>query len=892
MMSSYLGLKIRYLLQTFHFFLIMTICNSSRSLNDTELAWHKELLDTVFGSDNNLLHNSCIQKSDYACCDCDEYCKFKGTCCIDAFFEWNPSQPSTYLNMFVKMTKVAGNIECRPIIPNEPKRKISSHIMVNRKCPKSIISRKDQSNEDSITKTNRTTWYFLGADDTIYYNRHYAECNNQTDAKFLKINAKSCILINASNSANDTSTLGLRNFSNCIFSVEGVNNDKFECQGGIERGSKNDAFEETGNCSKQESDLCLFYNARVMYKGKTFANRHCLKCLFGASNYTKKECRKIPTGPKIGSGYRLTIQMFNNVRKTEIFKPTCQPGFKWLYESNVCIDVGSGSGKKEVLPVSPMVPNVPDIGILKYNDFLFRLSKTFDVNVFVIFKIIDSLEILNKWLVSLDQSEMKMIYNSSKTPTNIYKSSKNLTFDAILKIINNIIGKQYAFGFTESKVVLSPLKDLRPNIIYGESMENMFHNYKVCADANVSSYNLSKCSNSGAGDCKLDFDAILNLSTDNQSIFWIDINKTGLTYYLAQCNLFHLYSDCASTFYKNGTFQVLKDGEIQLIAKMKDLGPSNYNPGLDGVYACHEKPAKPKFPWEEDIIKIEYVISTIGACISIFSLCLTIYTYMLFEQLMTTPGKNLVSLCVSVLMSDIIILIQINCALSEVLCKVFGAMLHWSLLSCHIWGLVFVIDLYRTFRSTVLQQSKRRFMVYSAGSWMTSTIIVIVCASTSSYHNILESNGSLFCFLPISISWVAFMAPVICCLIVAFIFATLSIYNIRKTSRDSSATLGNSAQRRNPLNMLTLAIRVVLLLGLFEVLGLIQLQSNGDGAIMVNAIMGALYSILRSLRGWLIFLSFVFKRNILNMYLEKIGSKVNVVISTNAAVKSDPRADK
>ena len=300
--------------------------------------------------------------------------------------------------------------------------------------------------------------------------------------------------------------------------------------------------------------------------------------------------------------------------------------------------------------------------------------------MYVIFDIDDSLEHLNKWYKVFNETGMQMKNSSLKKATVIYKSSKPLTLDAMQNFING----QDAYSYEKTKVVFSPLRDFYPSILYGESMQNMFYNYKVCADAHVSSYDLSRCVVANRTDCDIDSDVIYKLTMDNQFIFWINMNKTGLTYYLAKCRLFHLYSNCTSRFYEKRTFKMIHEGKIELLATKKVLDPTEYYPGLNGIYVCNDKVAKLGAKWVENFFKVASAITKAGTCISIISLCVTIYTYVLFKQLMTTPGKNLVSLCVSVLISDIIVLIQTNSTLTNVACKVFGAMLHWSLLACHI----------------------------------------------------------------------------------------------------------------------------------------------------------------------------------------------------------------
>ena len=158
-----------------------------------------------------------------------------------------------------------------------------------------------------------------------------------------------------------------------------------------------------------------------------------------------------------------------------------------------------------------------------------------------------------------------------------------------------------------------------------------------------------------------------------------------------------------------GTIQILPKVDLEITGICQDDKARN-DSDLDGLQKCIPSEGN----WEKHFHKVELILSTVGTIGSIISLCLTITTYLMFKQLMTIPGKNLVSLCLSILISDMIILITNYYVLPIIMCKIFGALLHWSSLANQLWGLTIVFDLYKTFRSNIMAQHENRFKIYAS----------------------------------------------------------------------------------------------------------------------------------------------------------------------------------
>ena len=291
--------------------------------NITLHIWHDQLLKTFLTDDT--MHNSCVNNEMLRCCDCDEYCRFKGSCCIDAFFERYPMRPDHYMDIFMEITKVGRGLRCKPIMEAEATEWIKS-IVVRERCqePSSFPDSDLIERCVNMIPGDEQLWLLKGEDGILYNGSYCAECNNQSNAKPVAIKAEGCELIDESKSVNDPNTLGYQDFQNCYFRINEPNYTDYECRGEVERALRGSLM-KSSHCSEYEYKLCLSYNARISFNFfSTFANPHCLKCHHGTNDYDYGDnCQDISFTPP--PGYTMTIQMFDNKKKIEVTS-SCQAG--------------------------------------------------------------------------------------------------------------------------------------------------------------------------------------------------------------------------------------------------------------------------------------------------------------------------------------------------------------------------------------------------------------------------------------------------------------------------------------------------------------------------------------------------------------------------------------
>ena len=346
---------------------------------------------------------------------------------------------------------------------------------------------------------------------------------------------------------------------------------------------------------------------------------------------------------------------------------------------------------------------------------------------------------------------------------------------------------------------------------------------------------------------------------------------------------FHLISNCTVSFYGSKTF-ILRSNYSVYITKSGDkrvLSSEEYYPTANGVLACSTKLHK-----ENIMDKVEEIAIYIGSSLSISGSTATILTYLCFKQLRNTPGMNLASLSLSILLSDTIIMYMWHVNNEMLGCKVLAAILHWFLLSSHLWCTVIVIDMFRTFKSNLPNQSNGRFKYYSSVIWTLSLAIACSALLLDGYDTVDGMEKKICWLVKLRLRWSMYIGPVILCLITTTSLFILSLRSIYLTRQETVSASQSSSQQSNRISIFWLAVRIGLLLGLIEVLGLIQVLKKGSTIALFNSIVQLLYSASRSLRGFFIFISFTCRKNVLKLYKESfsyIKSKYSVQMLPEAS---------
>ena len=127
------------------------------------------------------------------------------------------------------------------------------------------------------------------------------------------------------------------------------------------------------------------------------------------------------------------------------------------------------------------------------------------------------------------------------------------------------------------------------------------------------------------------------------------------------------------------------------------------------------------------------ILTIIGFSISIICLALVLITYGIFEELRTLPGKNLINLSFSLFLSQLMWLVGTAFVKGRTACKVFSILEHYLLLVSFVAMSVMSYHTCRVFSKPFVRRtantSSRRFIKYSAFSWIAPAIFVAICVA-------------------------------------------------------------------------------------------------------------------------------------------------------------------
>ncbi|KAL4233527.1 synapse assembly [Mactra antiquata] len=277
--------------------------------------------------------------------------------------------------------------------------------------------------------------------------------------------------------------------------------------------------------------------------------------------------------------------------------------------------------------------------------------------------------------------------------------------------------------------------------------------------------------------------------------------------------------------------------------------------------------------------ELEGYLSLIGLIISIISLSITIIIYIIFSELLNIPGKNLVSLCVSLLLAQLLFLLSPKVSHYVIACQIFAVLMHYFFLAAFSWMNVIAFDLLMTFSNTFgvghrTRSSKKKFITYSIYSWCVPLIVVLsaVIVDYSIESDIIKEfkplYGQVGCWISSKYALLLFfVGPLALLKLFDFIAFGIIVYHITKAKKQG-------AMARNENNSCTFFIHVKLslVMGLTWVFAFI---ANFGG----TSILWYLFIILNTLQGLFIAFSFVCTRKVFRL----IKSRYSLVTSMKSS---------
>ncbi|KAJ7389179.1 hypothetical protein OS493_032983 [Desmophyllum pertusum] len=266
----------------------------------------------------------------------------------------------------------------------------------------------------------------------------------------------------------------------------------------------------------------------------------------------------------------------------------------------------------------------------------------------------------------------------------------------------------------------------------------------------------------------------------------------------------------ALEFSCSGTFIHLKDNEYVILSNR-----SLYKNGSNMIYDFMLIDGKAAIcvSVSSDSVKANValaVISYVGIGLSIACLVLVLITYLLFKELRSLPGVNLMNLCLSLLIAHSLFMTAGGATHNRLVCTSVAVLLHYFYLSSFIWMSLIAFDTYRTFSRTchTRQRTGKLKTRFLALGWLPALLFVVICFSLDQSGLVaIGYGGTDHCWINnVKSNTFVFVIPVAFSILFNALFFLLTVNSIRKIKKQTQQVAKAANSRRNMVLFLKLAI--------------------------------------------------------------------------------------
>lgn len=285
------------------------------------------------------------------------------------------------------------------------------------------------------------------------------------------------------------------------------------------------------------------------------------------------------------------------------------------------------------------------------------------------------------------------------------------------------------------------------------------------------------------------------------------------------------------------------------------------------------------------------IASYIGCSLSVAGSFFLLLTYSLFKDLRTLPGLLLMSLSLSFLIGDLLILLGSSIASISLAqstrapCIAVAILLHYFFLARFCWTNVIAFEMLRTFTAALKllpalsnQSKKILFVIYSLIGWGVPLVIVLLSVIVNFTTEDLIGYGVETCWInDVYSAVIVFVAPLTLSLLFNLLSFILIITNICKSSVNMQSKTGKKNQ-----------FKIRLYVAVFSVMGLTWIF--GFIAILARSIWAWYpFIILNSTQALVVSLSFTCTKKIVGYYIELLCSGVPLKssVSGNKSIASN-----
>lgn len=838
----------------------------------------------------NVTRNSCFfntsanKTSKPTCCECNDHCMYYGTCCIDKYWNDTHTQQTvqsldTYLSFFLEKSR---EIKKNTFGCKDPFPFISGAMGIEKEYYLMVTSCIEGANVDDIhacAQDHNHLSAVYGDDNFIYKNYFCARCNFVESFKQVNFRLVNC-------DQRLIKTLKQVDVSNIKETFDKLT----KCKLIIDNNTLADVPLKVcskatwpSECKKNgvSSELCLAYSG--IYNG--LMNHHCMLCGTVSPRPGQGHCliqdrSLMPHRFPVLTVSVLFVLSNNPIPSNDAqdARKLCEEGSVPNFEENKCVPFSCppfyqvvNSSCVNILSSLNTVKGSRVLKCLLRNDpFIFAAYRSFNTsyvqNVMYEFANIP-LSGLKNFTVHGDQTVIKikqeyvdrlLTHFLDRSP----KTDKFLTiFDwLIIMPYNPIITQQIEFHKT-------------------------FPGERLCAKYKIVNSTFNKLTNS----CSVMYN---NKKVEPGYISMsIKITRKEASQHVAICERFYLQqSSCKLDiltkdfrYSYSGKLFDSRNGKINHVYDVEE-----YIPLKEGVGICFDSGI--------DIIKTlqqsRGMISFAGHFLSCICHALVLFTFGLLDD--EFPGYGLVSLCVSLFLSDVLLLLIIsfhtfNINVISKFCEMIAMCLHFSLLSVQACAVVSSVDLFKQLGQAIIvrrsHHTAKEFFRHRAVLMFFFPLLIVIGAMLLDLNKIVITGygaHGVCLFTGLSGKIIFYIVPSILTFLTSIILISYTVYKVSKICRDNKKTLHGSGRRH--LSIPLIALKLVLTYGISEGLGFIQIP--GDNLSIesqtFNIAFDFLYTILRSYRGCIIFVIYICRKSVFIKYKEIFARVKHSVVSSDS----------
>ena len=831
------------------------------------------------------------------CCNCHDKCLIEGSCCIDKL--WNSTNPlplEKYLNIFQQRFDDV-SISCLPALPYASQYTQTFYSMVD-KCNEDKAEQQDIQrcqNDEILNDFERVPVH--GSDSKLYKNRYCARCNLIKQYRTVDLHL-SCrggpsehkiVPFLPSGVTTTTTTRNpneniLDKFSGCTVSISKVGPCKssnfpastFKC--------KNLAFKKYcqmykgkyGNDKNLHCHVCNNKGAFTEDILMNMATESCYLTLPGAKTTWSVTISFTSGTTKIKTSGQSSGNLYEYCRAGEMYSITegkciaftCAPGYR--VKGTECIQ--EINFQKSVLVTNPgfaaclIEPQANLYVVFPSNHQLVGVKK-FEANF------ANYLRTPNTSFVVLNATNQLIL--KWKTPI---KPPQN--FSSIEKVLKN---QSLSIWKYDIQVFISSVDITKVNQFYGFDLTRYYLGGKICAD--TQSYKI--VDGHFTNQCEFKLSNKSNRLQQKDFILHQSFTKESTSSRLDHCKSFHLPQNCPRvevstnvTFNRSTNSIILHSiqNETVILNQTEFLPFNNQTFLICFVSNQRSLTNQNVYTWQEKLNVAEFYLSIILVIISIAFGFLFLITFVLFSELRNKGSTNVFFMSILILTNDITYIFAVFLGeKNSHACKILGMLLHFGLFLTGLWAFSLAFDLVTTFfrkrknRSVVFV--RKQFIFRVVVCVLVALLMIVICISLNETKTIDFKYGSN------NICWIGnhfprlyfYLLPTTFFFLVGIICLSSVLWHLYKQEKDQRKALKNSG--RTNIDLVTICLKLFVLLGLAEAIGLVQIYKIdlSENEMIFNATFGFVYTILRSIRGTLVFWMYLGNEKTLTLYKKKIS---------------------